>query len=85
LILPGPYRLRAKTRSAYYPARVLADPDTERELDNGGRYWLCRVATAYLMRVTTTTKTMPASPYTSHSAMRVIRACRRVASVRRSA
>jgi hypothetical protein len=35
LILPGPYRLGAKTRSACYPVRVLADPDAERELVRG--------------------------------------------------
>ena len=35
MILAGPYRLRAKTRSAYYSVRFLADPDTERELVRG--------------------------------------------------
>jgi hypothetical protein len=35
LILPGLYRLGAKTRSACYPVRVLADPDAERELVRG--------------------------------------------------
>jgi hypothetical protein len=34
-MLPGPRRPPAKTRSAYYPVRVLADPDAGRELGRG--------------------------------------------------